>query len=278
MGTIAAATAVLVALLGGGEAVWLCLPPALLAADRCATPGRAASSGSAASALTISGWMASLLAAATVIVAAVATGLAVSAGHAAPSPALVALVGAGCVAVTAVRRSRLHGEHGRLRELALNDPVTGIANRRSLLLRADYELARHRRARMRFALVMIDLDGFKTLNDRFGHAAGDELLRDVAAALSQAMRAQDTVARLGGDEFCVLAPETDARGSARLAAKVLTAVRDVSAGIDAVSGSVGVAIFPDDGASAAQLMQAADERLLEAKRERYRGRRRRRAA
>ncbi|MGH2875966.1 MAG: GGDEF domain-containing protein [Solirubrobacteraceae bacterium] len=256
---IAAAVAALVAALGGGDAVWLCLPPALLAADRSAEPTGAG------------------IAAAVVIAAAVAAGLAVSGVGEGPSPALVALVGAGCVAVAATTRRRLHGEHGRLRELALNDPMTGIANRRSLLLRADYELARHRRARMRFALVMIDLDGFKALNDRFGHAAGDDLLRDVAGALRQAMRAQDTVARLGGDEFCVLAPETDERGSARLTAKVLTAVRDVSAGIDSVSGSVGVAIFPEDGATAAALMQAADERLLEAKRERYRGRRRRAA-
>ncbi|MGH2930973.1 MAG: GGDEF domain-containing protein, partial [Solirubrobacteraceae bacterium] len=142
---------------------------------------------------------------------------------------------------------------------------------------AHHEVARHRRTRRRFTVVMLDLDGFKAVNDRFGHGAGDDLLCDVAAALVRTMRAQDTVARIGGDEFCVLAPETDERGSARLTAKVLTAVRDVSAGIDSVSGSVGVAIFPEDGATAAALMQAADERLLEAKRERYRGRRRRAA-
>ena len=153
-----------------------------------------------------------------------------------------------------------------MRRDALSDPVTGVANRRSLLVRADYEIARHRRARHSFALVMLDLDGFKQLNDRFGHAAGDDLLRDVAAALRRAMRAQDTVARFGGDEFCVLAPETDGRGAEPLAAKVTQAVRDVSVGMEAVAGSVGIAVFPIDGTSTAELMHVADERLLAAKR------------
>jgi diguanylate cyclase (GGDEF)-like protein len=118
---------------------------------------------------------------------------------------------------------------------------------------------------------MLDLDGFKQLNDRFGHAAGDDLLRDVAVALRRAMRAQDTVARFGGDEFCVLAPETDERGTERLAAKVTQAVREVTVGMEAVAGSVGVALFPVDGTTPAALMHAADERLLDAKRRRPAG-------
>jgi len=85
------------------------------------------------------------------------------------------------------------------------------------------------------------------------------------------MRAQDTVARFGGDEFCVLAPETDGHGTERLAAKVSQAVRDVSVGMETVGGSVGVAIFPRDGKTAAELMHAADERLLDAKRRRPSG-------
>jgi diguanylate cyclase (GGDEF)-like protein len=79
------------------------------------------------------------------------------------------------------------------------------------------------------------------------------------------------VARFGGDEFCVLAPETDEHGTERLAAKVSAAVRDVSVGMEAVGGSVGVALFPQDGTSAAELMHAADERLLAAKRRRPAG-------
>jgi diguanylate cyclase (GGDEF)-like protein len=178
------------------------------------------------------------------------------------------------LACTAALRQRLvvlERACDTLRRDALSDPVTGVANRRSLLARADYEIARHRRSGQSFALVMLDLDGFKQLNDRFGHAAGDDLLRDVAGGLRRAMRAQDTVARFGGDEFCVLAPETDDHGTSRLAAKVSQAVRDVTVGMETVSGSVGVALFPVDGTSAADLMHAADERLLEAKRRRPAG-------
>ncbi len=92
---------------------------------------------------------------------------------------------------------------------ALSDPLTGLANRRLLMSMAEYEVARHRRADARFAVVMLDLDGFKLLNDRYGHAAGDQMLRDVGAALTRALRSQDTIARCGGDEFCVIAPETE---------------------------------------------------------------------
>jgi diguanylate cyclase (GGDEF)-like protein len=184
---------------------------------------------------------------------------------------LCAPVSCAAVAVLGRRQVQLERERDTLRRHALSDPVTGVANRRSLLVRADYEIARHQRAGHSFALVMLDLDGFKALNDRFGHAAGDDLLRDVAGALRRAMRAQDTVARFGGDEFCVLAPETDQRGTERLATKVTQAVRDVSVGVGTVAGSVGVAVFPLDGTSAVELMQVADERLLAAKRRRPAG-------
>lgn len=162
--------------------------------------------------------------------------------------------------------------------LALGDPLTAIAIRRALLLHAEYEIARHTRERRTFALVMIDLDGFKRLNDRFGHAAGDDLLREVAIALKNSMRAQDTVARLGGDEFCVLAPETGDSGTVRLATRVAQAVGSVTAGVNVVRASIGVAIFPEDGKTTSALLEIADQRLLDAKRERRRGPVQRRAA
>jgi diguanylate cyclase (GGDEF)-like protein len=255
----AVALALAVAALRQGSLVWLCIPPALLLAaaarDRLIAVGAA------------------LAVAAVVDVAAVATG---APGR--PPPVLLAAVVAGSAAVLASERGRLQRERDVLRDYALSDPVTRVANRRSLLIRADYEIERHRRSRRSFALLSLDLDGFKEINDRFGHAAGDDLLRDVAAALRRAMRAQDTVARFGGDEFCVLAPETDAAGAGPLADRVTAAVRDVSVGLESVAGSVGVAIFPVDGVTVADLMHVADERLLEAKRRRPAGSGRRHAA
>lgn len=260
VGAIGALTAAVVALAGGGDAVWLSIPAALLAVAVCRTR------------------IGATVGAAVVMTMGVGSAAASAAGAGRPSLPLLGTVGVACAAVLVGVRERLEHERDVLRNFALSDPVTGIANRRSLLLRADYEIDRHRRSQHSFALVMLDLDGFKQLNDRFGHAAGDDLLRDVATALRRAMRAQDTVARFGGDEFCILAPETEERGGARLAAKVSQAVRDVSVGVETVGGSVGVAFFPVDGVSASDLMHAADQRLLEAKRRRHRGRTQRRAA
>jgi diguanylate cyclase (GGDEF)-like protein len=165
-----------------------------------------------------------------------------------------------------------------MRRWALTDPLTGAANRRGLGERIEYEVTRHARQKHRFAIVMIDLDGFKGVNDRFGHHAGDELLRDVAASLREAVRDQDTVARLGGDEFCVLAPETDHAGGLHLAERVTAAVRRVTTGLDSLSASVGVAVYPDDGASASAVLNAADSVQIAAKRARGGNRARRRAA
>jgi diguanylate cyclase (GGDEF)-like protein len=258
---IAVITAAIVAAAGGGNAFWLCLPGALLASSigrgRIEAGLGAAVVVGAAAIPPSGGWL-----------------------HTSPvpSPLLTLLTLAAGVAVSIAVRERLEREREALRNVALSDPLTGIPNRRLLLSRADYEIARHRRARESFAVVMLDLDGFKLLNDRFGHAAGDEVLCDVAVALTQAMRAQDTVARLGGDEFCVLAPETDGPHTLPLAQRIADTVADATTGIETLSASVGVAVFPGDGLTASALLRAADERLLAAKRERHRGRIRRRAA
>jgi diguanylate cyclase (GGDEF)-like protein len=183
-----------------------------------------------------------------------------------PSPDLAILIPAASVAILLIVRDRVERERNALRTTALTDPLTGLANRRSLLGRIDYEIARHTRSRSTFALVMLDLDGFKQLNDRFGHPTGDDLLRDVAAALRRAVRDQDTVARIGGDEFCVLAPETDGPGTDRLIARITTAVARVTAGVDALAASAGAASFPEDGTRLEAILHAADERLLAAKR------------
>jgi diguanylate cyclase (GGDEF)-like protein len=263
VGTVAitAATAAVVALARGGQATWICLPAALLAAG--ATRAR----------------LTAVLAAA--LVAGGAVGAARAAADATshqPSTPLLALVLAASVAVVVATRERLERERDALRASALTDPLTGAANRRSLLARIDYEIARHARSRRSFTLLMLDLDGFKLLNDRFGHPAGDDLLREVAGALARVIRDQDTVARVGGDEFCVLAPETDEAGAARLMSRVQTAVARVTAGSDSLGASVGSAVFPRDGKRGERLLEAADQHLLASKRQSHGSSARRRVA
>ena len=135
-----------------------------------------------------------------------------------------ALVVPTSIGVLLALRSRLERERDAMRRFALRDPLTGVANRRALDERLGYEIARHTRHGESFAVLALDLDGFKAVNDRFGHDAGDELLREAAAALVEVVRAQDTVVRLGGDEFCVLAPQTGQASADRLTARVREAL------------------------------------------------------
>lgn len=256
---IALATAALVGIVGAGEGFWLCVPGVLMASASYRTRAGAAVS-------------------AVAVTAAATAALAVTHARALPAPLLALLVLGASVIVLIMVRERLERERDTLRDFALSDPLTGIANRRSLLARGEYEIARHLRSRRSFAVVMVDLDGFKLLNDRFGHTAGDDLLREIATALEQAMRAQDTVARIGGDEFCVLAPETDEFGTHRLADRITQAVGNVTAGVQNITASIGIAIYPHDGTTAPALIDAADQQLLGAKRDRGRGRGQRRAA
>jgi diguanylate cyclase (GGDEF)-like protein len=240
------------------DTFWVCVPAMLLAA--AAIPRR----------------LGALIAAALILAIAITPALAAGGHH--PPVALALLVPAASVAILVAARERLRRERDALRATALRDPLTGLANRRSLLERVEYEVARHTRSGRSFCVLMLDLDGFKRLNDRFGHAAGDDLLRDVADALRRAMRDQDTVARLGGDEFCVLAPETDESGAQRLLARAMAAVGRVTTGLDSLAGSGGAAVFPGDGTGIDALLEVADRRLFELKRRRQRARPERRAA
>jgi diguanylate cyclase (GGDEF)-like protein len=242
----AAVVAVAVALIStvaGPSGFWACVPGALLLAASARTG------------------LQSMLGTVIAVGAAVAPR---AAGP--PSPLLGLAVAGASVAVLHGLRVRLEGERETMRRSALRDALTGLCNRRGLDERIGYEVARHARERRRFAVVAIDLDGFKGVNDRFGHAAGDELLRDVADALTGAVREQDTVARLGGDEFCVLAPETGRGGAKHLREKIERAIVQSATGLEAVSGSVGVAIFPDDGRDALSVLEAADDAQVAAKR------------
>ncbi len=168
-------------------------------------------------------------------------------------------------AAAALAARRVAVREDRLRLLATTDPLTGAGNARLLRERLTYEVARHRRHERRLAVVVLDLDGFKAVNDRFGHPTGDEVLRDVARALGRATREQDTVVRQGGDEFCVVAPETGHAQAAVLAARLERAVAGAVGGL-AVGSSVGWAVFPDDAGDAETLVERADAAQGRAKR------------
>ena len=151
-------------------------------------------------------------------------------------------------------------EEGRalLAEQARTDALTGLANRRQRDERLAYELARHRRTGRPLALLFLDLDRFKEVNDTHGHPAGDRLLCDVGRVLSGAVRTGDTVARPGGDEFCVIAPETGTADAQRLAERIEIAHAELTAVDRPLSASVGLALFPQHGSTAEQLIDHAD--------------------
>jgi diguanylate cyclase (GGDEF)-like protein len=114
---------------------------------------------------------------------------------------------------------------GRLRELAMIDSLTGVLNRRAFIDHADGEWVRHRRHNHSLACAMVDVDGFKKINDTWGHAAGDAVLQHIGTLLRATLRASDLPARLGGDEFVALMPETALDGALSLADRLLARVQ-----------------------------------------------------
>lgn len=159
----------------------------------------------------------------------------------------------------------------RLRHLAQHDALTGLPNRVLLRDRLVQAVAKAHRERRRVAVMMLDLDDFKRINDTFGHPLGDRLLRIVAERLSAGVRASDTVARLGGDEFAVIQTGLEGiDGAAVLAQKLLDALgRPIELdGHDIhIGGSIGIAVHPEDGAEPADLLAHADMAMYRAKRE-----------
>ena len=198
------------------------------------------------------------------LAAGVAAGLAVAAGTRLGYAALVLCLPAALAVSAWVRH--MGAQQAGLAHLAHLDPLTGLGNSRLLRQRLGYEIARHRRHQRQLALIVLDLDGFKAVNDRFGHPAGDDLLREVARHIKRYVRESDTAIRMGGDEFCVLAPETGFRDAERLAERLGHAVRSAADGLVGVTASIGYAVFPDEGSTADQLLERADEAELDAKR------------
>ena len=163
---------------------------------------------------------------------------------------------------------RRHAER-RIEFLAFHDPLTELPNRVLARDRVERAIAAARRDGQGVALLFVDIDHFKTVNDSLGHAAGDQLLQAVARRLGSALRSTDTIARLGGDEFLVVVGEMDGPASARpVLDKLMTALaRPVALGGEEipVTGSIGVAQFPEDGADFDLLLQKADTALYRAK-------------
>jgi len=169
-------------------------------------------------------------------------------------------------AAVALDNARLHGI---VKRQAVTDELTGLANRRSFRESLDTELLRAERFGNGLALIVADLDDFKDVNDRFGHQAGDEVLRAFAEVLSGRIRGIDQAARLGGEEFAILLPETDALGASALAENLRVALAEVAVAVGEhevhITASFGVAAFPESH-SADELMTAADLALYSAKR------------
>ena len=157
----------------------------------------------------------------------------------------------------------------RLRELAFRDRLTGLPNRTSLSERLDLELAHARRDGGQLAVLFLDLDHFKVINDTLGHHAGDELLRAVAQRLIGCLREADTVARLGGDEFVVLVPGLGSPDdAAAVANKILAALAKpilLEGELHPILPSIGIALFPSDGDTADVLLRSADRAMYRAK-------------
>ncbi len=162
-------------------------------------------------------------------------------------------------------------QHNRaLESMALYDALTGLPNRRLLFDRLSLAIAHAHRNKSTMAVMYLDLDGFKQINDTLGHDAGDYLLSMVADRLVDAVRQEDTVARMGGDEFVIgLWESSHADSVARLVSKVILAVSQpyrIQGRSVSITASVGVAIYPTHGDEVETLMKSADLALYEAKR------------
>lgn len=157
----------------------------------------------------------------------------------------------------------------RLESAALHDSLTGLANRQLLDDRVSLAIAHARRNKGAMAVLYLDLDGFKEVNDNLGHAGGDLLLKAVARRLAAAGRAVDTTARLGGDEFGLVLWQISSPGdAARVASKVIKTASqpyDIGGRAVAVTMSAGVAIYPEHGEDAAALLKSADLALHDVK-------------
>lgn len=165
---------------------------------------------------------------------------------------------------------RLFVTRQEVQQLALKDALTGVGNRRYFEERAKAALAGTIRRKAPLALLMIDIDHFKEVNDRYGHAAGDAVLRALAGTLVRSLRGGDVCGRLGGEEFAAVLPDESREGAAATAERLRAAVERLNVGSGGnewirFTVSVGVAAYPENGETLSALMKRADARLYHAK-------------
>jgi diguanylate cyclase (GGDEF)-like protein len=173
-------------------------------------------------------------------------------------------VGAGIVLLV----QRLRASHEALWALARRDELTGVGNYRALHERLAAEIARHHRHGREFALVLLDLDGFKQVNERHGHLEGDRLLAEIGSSLRKELRREDSVFRQGGDEFAVIVPEVNAEEAGEVAKRLRGRVSRRGFGSDElrpVTAATGFALYPADGRTVDELLSVADADLFSAK-------------
>jgi diguanylate cyclase (GGDEF)-like protein len=187
----------------------------------------------------------------------------------APIPPAPAVASAVASAVLAAYLGSLLLQRGVIERRAEHDGLTGLPNRMLFGDRLARALAHARRNELPVAVIVVDLDRFKEVNDSLGHAAGDELLREVAQRMRACVRDEDTVARLGGDEFALLLPHLSGiEGAVQVARRVLAALAvpvELGGQPVVVSPSIGISLFPDDGDDADDIVEGADAAMYRAK-------------
>lgn len=164
---------------------------------------------------------------------------------------------------------RMGAQTNELIEMARTDPLTGCHNRRSFMREADGEFDRYRRYQNAFAVIMLDIDHFKNVNDTFGHAAGDEVIRTLARVCLEQTRTSDILGRLGGEEFAVLLPEADLDSAVQVAEKLRGALEEARVEYDGkmidFTGSLGVTVAHESDDEFFKILNRADEALYSAK-------------
>ncbi len=157
----------------------------------------------------------------------------------------------------------------RVQELAITDSLTGVLSRRHWLERFNQELERSKKFKYQFSFLMVDIDHFKTFNDRYGHLVGDAILRSISDRIKENIRQVDLIGRYGGEEFSVILTETDKEGALLAAERIRRAVEanDINIYDESlkISVSIGIAVFPGDAVRPETLIEKADRALYQAK-------------